>query len=451
MYILIVDDEEIVIRTLGDYLCELGHTVDFAKNGEKALIRIENSRFDLTLVDIRMPGIDGLTLLSKISDLDPELATVIITAHGNMDSAIQALKAGAVDFLLKPIKLLELDAVLGKVSRHQESNRVGKPLETIAKNLQATNDSNTSGKAFIGVSPAIQVVRRQIHQITKASCDRVLIIGETGTGKEVVAREIHFQGGSDDGPFIAVNCPSLSDTLLESELFGHVKGAFTGAGKDHAGYFELADGGTLFLDEIADTSPAMQVALLRVLETRVFRRIGSREEISVSFRLIAATNACLETLIETGKFRRDLYYRLNVFAIHLLPLRERREDIIPLAKHFLRLFTDVRGLNIDGFSKPAERLLYNYSFPGNVRELKNLVERAAILCTSRQILPGHFTLPVMTEPNSPSLVSASEADSERDYILRALAETKWNRRQTAINLNMPYSTFRYKLRKLHIN
>ena len=266
----------------------------------------------------------------------------------------------------------------------------------------------------------------------------------------MVAREIHFQASSDEGPFIAVSCPALPESLVESELFGHTKGAFTGATTDRIGSFEMANGGTLFLDEIADLSAAAQAKLLRVLETRTLRRIGGAKEISLNVRVISATNTPLEELVKTRKFRSDLFYRLNVYSIHILPLRERREDIFPLAEHFLSIYSVPKRLPLTGFSTEAKELLLNYDFPGNARELRNIVERAAILCRSGQILAKHLNLPEIATSAIPSPSDQTTGDHERSHILKALEEAKWNRRQASINLEMPYSTLRYKIQKLGI-
>jgi len=264
-----------------------------------------------------------------------------------------------------------------------------------------------------------------------------------------VAREIHFLAGPDESPFIAMSCPAIPDTLVESELFGHRKGAFTGATEDKAGYFELANDGTLFLDEIGDLSPAAQAKLLRVLETRTLRRVGGIQEIQVALRLIAATNVPLEELVKAGRFRQDLLYRLNVFTIQLLPLRERREDILPLAEHFLSLPTVRRELPVTGFSPAAQERLLSYNYPGNARELRNLVERAAILCRSGEIQPEHLGLSE-TGTIKTETPSRLKPNTERDQILSALEQAKWNRREAARSLGMPYSTLRYKMKSLNI-
>ena len=450
--ILLADDEDIIHETIGGHLTESGHSVNDVFDGLAALKAIKEGEYDLALFDLQMPGMDGLSLLAKVREIRPEMSVAIITGHGNMDVAIQALRLGATDFLTKPVKLLELDAVLVRITQfnllRQDMNR----LRVTIRGIQASEDLRLGNRSFVGTSAATRKVREQIRQAVDAACDTILIIGETGTGKEVVAREIHFLASSHECPFIAVSCPAMPDTLVESELFGHVKGAFTGAMEDRPGCFELADGGTLFLDEVADLSASAQAALLRVLETRTLRRIGSSREITVHIRVIAATNAPLEDLVESREFRSDLFYRLNVFTIYLLPLRHRREDILPLAEHFLSVYASPRGLRSDGFSEEAKAVLLNYDFPGNARELRNIVERAAILCRSGQILPEHLSLPEYFHSQVTSRPAETEDDEqERIRILNALEEARWNRRQAAEILGMPYSTLRYKIQKLGIS
>ena len=456
--ILLVDDEEIVHQTLSPYLQNCGHHVDNVREGSTALTLIEVNDYDLAFIDMRMPGMDGLSVLSAIGGIRPELSVVIISGHGNMEMVIQALRLGAADFLAKPVKLLELDAALGKSMRIRSLRQGHRRLRETIRGIQASEDIRLRNRYLVGDSQAISEVHRQIQLAVEAECGTILISGETGTGKEIAAREIHFMSGEDERPFIAVNCPALPDSLVESELFGHVKGAFTGATSDKAGYFELADGGTLFLDEIADLSPSAQAKLLRVLETRKLRRLGGSREIDVNIRVIAATNVPLEELVESQRFRNDLFYRLNVFTIKLLPLRERRSDIIPLAEHFLSIYLIGRGFRIDGFSHPARDMLMSYGFPGNARELRNIVERAAILCRSGMIEPRHLNLPKSTGNAFPisndfpcSFIRQDGEQKERRMILTALEKARWNRRQAAKALGMPYSSLRYKLIRLGIS
>jgi DNA-binding NtrC family response regulator len=431
-------------------LRESGHDVDEVRDGEAALNLIEAGDYDLGLIDVKMPKMDGISLLAKINEVCPDMSVVIITGHGSMENAIKALRLGAADFLTKPVKFYELDSVLEKASQIHALRQNNRRLRDTIKGIQASGTLRAVNRTLVGTSDAILQVRKQIRQVVEASCDTILITGETGVGKEVVARKIHFQASSDESPFIAVSCPAISDSLVESELFGHVKGAFTGATENKAGYFELADGGTLLLDEVADLSAATQASLLRVLESRMFRRVGGTKEISVNIRVIAATNTSLRELVEAGKFRRDLFYRLNVYSIHLLPLRSRREDILPLAEYFLKTYAKSKKLQFKGFSPAAKKLLLNYDFPGNARELRNIVERATILCQGDIILPKHLNLPKYSANDVSSQSFQSDEAKECDKIKKALEETKWNRRQAAKKLNMSYSTLRYKIQRFGI-
>jgi DNA-binding NtrC family response regulator len=449
--IIIVDDEEIVHTTIGDYLRDVGHHVEGARNGIDALEKIMTHEYDLALADIRMPRMDGLKLLEEIQKIRPELSVILITAHGTMETVVQALRLGAVDFLTKPVKFLELDAVIEKALRVRELRQEQRHLQETIRGIQTAEYLRTDNRRLIGMSQTTQQVRELITQAVEAKVDTILITGETGTGKEVVAREIHFQTYPDEAPFIAVNCPALPESLVESELFGHKKGSFTGATTDRAGYFELANDGTLFLDEIGDLSQAAQAKMLRVLETRSLRRIGGKKEIQVNVRVIAATNVSLDKCVEAGTFRRDLFYRLNLFPIHLLPLRERLEDIRPLAEHFLNVYSRKSGRTFKGFAEEVFGILLKYDYPGNARELQNIIERAAILCKDNEIQSKHIII------QSPSFQSQQIApqkiqdETEREMILHALEETRWNRRQAAKKLGMPYSTLRFKMTQLGIS
>ena len=449
--VIIVDDEEIVHTTIGDYLRDVGHHVEGTRNGIDALEKIKTHEYDLALVDIRMPRMDGLTLLEEIQKTRPELSVILITAHGTMETVVQALRLGAVDFLTKPVKFLELDAVIEKALRVRELRRGQRHLRETIRGLQTSESLRTGNRRLIGMSQAIQQVRRLIVHAVEAAVDTILITGETGTGKEVVAREIHFQSHSDEAPFIAVNCPAIPESLIESELFGHTKGSFTGATTDQAGYFELADGGTLFLDEIGDLSSAAQAKILRVLETRTLRRIGGKKEIQVNVRVIAATNVPLEERVEAGTFRRDLFYRLNLFPIHMQPLRERSEDIRPLAEHFLNVYSRKSGRSFAGFAPEVFDILTRYDYPGNARELQNIIERAAIICQEENIQLEHIIIQSSSLTSQPVLPPKSEEDSEREAIVQALEETHWNRRKAAKKLGMPYSTLRFKMTQLNIS
>ncbi len=447
--ILIVDDEVIVLDTLGGYLRESGHDVVCSQDATTALELMNTGDFDVAIVDIRLPRMDGMSLLAKMQHLDRDLPVVIITGHGNMETVIQALRQGAADFLTKPVHLIDLDAVLERTTRVRRLRQDCTRLRSTIGGLQSSEWERHGEQIMIGESAATKRSRDYIQQAVDANCDTVLITGETGTGKEVAAREFHLRRHSRDDAFIAVSCPAIPDSLVESELFGHVRGAFTGATVNRAGCFELADGGTLFLDEIGDLTPQAQAKLLRVLETRVVRRVGSARETPVNVHVVAATNAPLATRVQEKRFRSDLYYRLNVFSIHLQPLRERREDIMPLANHFLQTFCRPRQKQINGFTARATSLLVEYDYPGNARELRNIIERAAILTAEARIDIDHLHLRDM--PSNEGAGAAPDvpigADLEREQLLAALGQVKWNRSQAAKLLGMPYSTFRYKMKK----
>ena len=449
LQILLADDEEIIHQSIGKHFEKLGYRLDHVYNGKTAMEAIQKQEFDLALVDIRMPHIDGITLLKKMQTTNPLLPVVIITGHGTMETAISALREGATDFLTKPIKLLELEAVVEKcrkmrsllLKKHHLSETIG-----AIQSIQAFR----SGKhGLIGISPEIEHIRTQILKAVKADCDTILITGETGTGKEVVASEIHHNAGGKTQPFIAVNCPAIPDSLIESELFGHVKGAFTGATHNKAGYFGLADQGTLFLDEVAELSRSAQATLLRALETRSFRQVGGSREFHAKIRLIAASNAPLEHYVETGAFRQDLYFRLNIFPIHIPPLRDRRFDILPLAEFFLSLYNLTKNRKILGFSNEAKDVLLNYHFPGNVRELRNMVERAIIIKDSGMILMEDLIPPKPSIENK-HIETVKSPDNDQQLIREMLEKTKWNRKEAARRLKMPYSTLMYKIKTYHI-
>jgi len=456
--ILIVDDEEIVHKTLGGFLRRLGHEVDDAFDGTAALERIEAGEYEIALIDLKMPGIDGLELLQKTREISPETSAVIITGQAEVENAIQALRLGAVDFLRKPVALCDLEAVIEKGGRVHRLRHDTRRFRDTIRGIRTAEVLREANQTFVGESRATRQVRAEIREAVEACFDTILVTGETGVGKEVVAREIHSLAEPEDSPFIAVSCPALPDSLVESELFGHARGAFTGATVDRAGYFEMADGGTLFLDEVGDLSASAQAVLLRVLETRMLRRVGSSKEIQVRVRVIAATNAELDELVGKRAFRRDLFYRLNVVRIHLPPLRERTDDITPLARHFLHSFTAPKGIESKGLSPEAEQLLTNYDFPGNARELRNIVERATVVARFGRIEPRHLSLPLTpgalpVATRVPDEVQDGPApdDPERTLILNALEETRWNRRQTAKNLGISYSALRYRMLKLGLS
>ena len=375
------------------------------------------------------------------------MPVAIITGHGDEDTVVEALRLGATDFLRKPVKLVELKNTLARVLQGRTGGEPKQPPEEARPATPAGSARPFLHPELLGDSAATSQARERIRTAVETDCDTILVTGETGAGKEVVAREIHFQAAEATSPFIAVSCPALPDTLVESELFGHVKGAFTGAVSDRAGCFEQAHGGTLFLDEVGDLSDVAQAKLLRVLETRTVKRVGGADRIPVEVRVVAATNRPLEERIELGQFRQDLFYRLNLFTIPIAPLRERRKDILPLAEHFLFTYATAKGFALDGFSDEAKEQLLAHDFPGNVRELSNVVERAAMLARSGEIKAEH--LDVIQDTGEPAS-KAVRAEQERAEILAALEACGGNRRQAAEKLGMPYSTLRYKIKRLGI-
>jgi two-component system, NtrC family, response regulator AtoC len=442
--ILLADDEEVIHRGLAPFLADLGHAVDSAYDGETALQMLSATDYDVLIADVQMPKMDGLTLMERIHEGQSDLAIVVITAHGDMGMVIRALRLGAADFLTKPVKLAEIEAVIEKALRVRAFQRSERRRRETIGDVQSSMYHWRTGQRLIGVSPAMASVRKLIQSAVEADCKTVLIQGETGVGKEVVAREIHLLGKKEGSPFIAVSCPALPETLVEAELFGHVRGTFTGAQNDKAGCFETAEGGTLFLDEIADLSEGAQAKLLRVLETRCVRRIGGKHEIDVDVNVIAATNSPLAALARSKKFREDLFYRLNGFTINIPPLRERKDDIIPLAKHFLESYVQSKRINVTGFSPEAQALLANYELPGNARELRNIIERAVIIRRDGLIEPRHLNLNQLVD--SP-VSSARPDDEEKNAVLLALEKTKWNRARAAKELGISYASLRYRMKK----
>jgi len=386
--ILIVDDEKNYLRVLSAVLEEEGYEVLTAQSGGEALEIQETSDLDLTLTDMKMPGMDGIKLLEHIKAKDPDLPVIMMTAHGTIDKAVEAMQKGAYSYILKPFDNERLTIYVKKAVAM---------FQVVKENRRLRNEVKSQYRFgnFIGKSKAMREVFEMIRKVAPANAS-VLVEGESGTGKELVAKSIHFNSPRGDKPFIAVNCSALSENLLESELFGHERGAFTGAVTKKKGRFELADNGTLFLDEIGELSTSLQVKLLRVLQEKAFERVGGTQPISVNIRIIAATNKKLEEEMVKGRFREDLFYRLNVVRILLPPLKQRQEDIHILVKHFIEKYASERktAVPVKGIDQEVGRLFYDYSWPGNVRELENLIERVMILCPNDTVrasdLPAGF-------------------------------------------------------------
>ncbi len=377
--ILVVDDEEMIRWTLKEALESEGYNVTAFENGREFLNYFRQHGGDIVLLDVRLPDSNGLDLLLEATKVDPDAIVVIMTAFGDVETAVSAMKRGAFDYLSKPYSLEEVSLLIRKIV---QANLVRSQLHHYQERLE------NQFARILGDNQKMKQLREHIAMAARTDRTTVLIRGESGTGKELVARQIHFQSTRADKPFIDVNAAAVSSTLLESELFGHEKGAFTDAQKQKKGLFELANGGTLFLDEIGDLDPSLQVKLLRVLQERKFRRVGGTSDIHVDVRIISATNADLEKNIEDGRLRQDLFYRLNVFTINLPPLRERRDDILLLAKNFLEEFRKEFSKDIGGFREDTIKILDSYSYPGNVRELRNIIERATLLETSNLIRPA---------------------------------------------------------------
>ncbi|MFN2443635.1 MAG: sigma-54-dependent transcriptional regulator [Thermoanaerobaculia bacterium] len=440
--ILIIDDEPAIRETLRDILEDEGHKATPCESAEEGLAAYAREDFDLVLLDVWLPGIDGLALLERIRAVGHPPPVIVISGHGSVETAVRATRLGAYDFLEKP---LSLDRVLLTVTHAIADRR----LRQQVRDLKRT--STTFDEVLIGESEAMQRLRTRILSAAR-SASRVLITGENGSGKEIVARMLHRESPRADHPFIAVNCAAIPDELIESELFGHKKGAFTGATDDRKGKFELADGGAIFLDEIGDMSLRTQAKVLRVLQDQQFQRVGGHQTIQVDVRVITATNKNLEQQIHLGHFREDLYFRLNVIPIEVPSLRERDGDVLLLTDHFLRRFAAETGQRVRKLTPEAEQKILAYSWPGNVRELRNLMERLTILEPSEKI--GPEAIPA-SDPIAPAALAAHTGDMtlrearevfEREFILRKLSEAGGNVSRAAEALGVERSNL---YRKLH--
>jgi DNA-binding NtrC family response regulator len=436
--LLIVDDEPIVQQSLADWFRSDGYDVDSAGSAKEALRKVAEGRYDIALVDIKMPGMDGLELQSRLAEVAPDLTVIMITAFASVDSAVKALKAGAYDYVTKPFDPDELSHLVRRAVEHRslrsENIRLKESLEAIA-----------GSPTIIGASPAMRRVLELVGAVSETDAT-VLIRGESGTGKELVARAIHNQSPRRYNPMVVVNCGALAEGVLESELFGHEKGAFTGAQYRHKGKFEMADGGTIFLDEIGAITQKVQVDLLRVLEDKVVTRVGGQTPISIDFRVIAATNQDLEAMVETGEFREDLFWRINVFTIEIPPLRERSGDIPLLAEHFLGQFCLSMNRRVSTIAPEAIEVLSAYSWPGNVRELENAIERAIVV--GKECVVHSEDLPVRVSGGADrEATGGSLADIERTHIQTTLANLDWNISKAAEALGVDRGTLYNKIKK----
>lgn len=436
---LIIDDEPDIRELLGITLNRMNMECHFAEDLSQARSLLKKHQFDVCLTDMRLPDGDGVSFVSYVQQNYPTLPIAVITAYGNMEAAIQALKSGAFDFLSKPVDLNVLRNIIKS-----------------AVNLSSGEFSTQ--REFVGNSNAAQSIRQAIAKLSRSQAP-VYISGESGTGKELVARMIHEQGSRSEQPFIPVNCGAIPADLIESELFGHKRGSFTGATSDKDGLFQAAEGGTLFLDEIAELPMQMQVKLLRAIQEKTVRPIGANQEIAIDVRILSATHADLTELVKANRFRQDLYYRINVIELHIPPLRDRREDLPLLINHILGKIALKSGIDIARISKSAMEKLQDYHYPGNFRELENILERATILSEGREIECDDLQITRLGVANSEQTVTDSDAsalneylgDIERKTILEALEKNRWNRTAAAKSLGISVRALRYRLEKLGLD
>jgi len=449
--ILVIDDKESMRQMLAKTLESEGYEVDVARDGEVGLDKAKEKRFDLVLTDLKLPNMDGLRVLSSFKDLDPEISVIVMTAYGTIETAVQAIKQGAFDFLTKPFDVDHLNVLIQRALENRRLLAENVLLrEELAQSLGFTD--------IIGKSERMKEVTRLVKKVAPSDTT-VLLLGESGTGKELFARAIHSLSPRKNGPYVAINCAAIPRELLENELFGSEKGAYTGAVVRKMGKFEIAEKGTIFLDEIGDLDIALQAKILRVLQEKRFERLGGTKTISVDVRVIAASNFDLKKAIEKKLFREDLFYRLSVFPISIPPLRERREDVPELADFFIRKYCLEMKKEKKSPSTDALNLMDKYLWPGNVRELENTVERAIILCEGKKILPEHLAirLPSNSEirlregAGLKEVGQFAQGEAEKAMILRVLTQTRGNKRKTADILKIDYTTLFEKIKKYNID
>ncbi len=455
--ILVVDDEEIVIKSCVRILAGGDYQVDTAADGFAALRMIDDNGYDVVILDIMMPKMDGLEVLRRVKEAHPDIDVIMVTGLSQIDTAVQAMKLGAFDYLPKPFDPDELQLVVRRALERRA-------LMQENLNLKSAVSSKYRFENIIGASPPMQNLYRLVAQCSPTN-STVMLMGESGTGKELIARAIHYNSLRKDKPFVAIDCNALSDNLLESELFGHVKGSFTGAIANKKGMFEVADGGTLFLDEVGNFSLAIQAKLLRVIQEREFKAVGDTRSHPANFRLVTATNKDLKAMVAAGTFRDDFYYRINIFPIHVPALRERREDIPALAMHFLKVFSAELGKKVTEISEGAMSALVNYAWPGNVRELENTLHRAVILASDNVIRQAHLVNIMEQEGDGDlevprtgeelkRLKKAARESSvekvERAFVLEALKRNAWNVTKSAEETGMQRPNFQALMKKYNI-
>ncbi|UCH07621.1 MAG: sigma-54-dependent Fis family transcriptional regulator [Deltaproteobacteria bacterium] len=451
--VLIVDDDPVILEVIGDILKKNGYEVVAAPNGAAGIRELERKYFDLVLTDLVMPDVDGMEVLNHVVSTSPKAICIILTGHGTIKSSVEAIKKGAFDYITKPITADELLVVIEKALKFRNLEEENIRLK---KELQQTYGYDN----LVGTSNAIKNIYDLIEKVADTD-GTVLISGASGTGKELIARAIHYNSSRCDRPLVVINCGAIPEELLESELFGHEKGAFTGAYKSRIGRFEMANGGTIFLDEIGEMSPALQVKLLRVLQEKKFERVGGTKTIHVDVRIIAATNKNLTTAINKGKFREDLYYRLNVIPMKVPPLKQRKSDIPLLIDHFLKKFQKEAEKKITAFSPEAMDAMLKYDWPGNVREVENVIKRLTILCDDEVVtvedLPEHIphkgrAVRVVEEDFLEKGVTLHDAveDYEKRLILGALERSDWVKTKAAKLLNINRTTLVEKIKKQNL-
>jgi len=450
--ILVVDDEESIREFLDIMLRKEGYEVTLAEDGAKAIDCLKKKTFDLVISDLQMPQVTGMELLKNVKDNFPDLLFMMITAFGTTETAVEAMKLGAYDYITKPFKIDEVRIVISNALR-------SKNLEVENRVLKKELVKENSFQNIIGNSESMHRIFELVRRVSQAPTN-VLITGESGTGKEVVAKAIHYNGPLKDKPFVTINCGAIPENLMESEMFGHKKGSFTGAVLDKAGLFEVADGGTLFLDEVGELPLSIQVKLLRAIQERIIRRVGATDDVKVDVRIIAATNRELEKMVNDGGFRQDLYYRLNVILIKTPSLRERRDDIILLVNHFLKKYNDRLGKNIGGISQEAMEILKKYDYPGNVRELENIIERTVALEAGSTILPESLP-PFVNTPSGRKMASSQEIEIgvegidldrivgqiEKELLIKAIHVANGTKKKAAKLLNISFRSMRYRVEK----
>jgi two-component system response regulator PilR (NtrC family) len=453
--ILVADDEQSMREFLDILLKKEGYKVTLASNGEEVLKLAERDIFDLILMDIRMPKLDGIAVLKKVKALSPETVVIMITAYASADTAIRAMKEGAYDYITKPFKVDEIKLIIKNALEKKNLQKENILLKQVVRDRYHFNN-------IIGQSPKMLALYDLLEKVGPTKTN-ILIAGESGTGKELVAKAIHYNSPRKDKPFVTLNCGAIPEPLIESELFGHMKGAFTDAIATKKGLFEMADEGTIFLDEISELPLLMQVKLLRVLQDKEFKRVGGTEDIRVDVRIMSATNKDLEEAVKEKRFREDLFYRLNVIQIKLPPLRDRREDISLLAMHFLKRYSEELNKNISGVSPETLRILLNYDFPGNVRELQNIIERAVALESTPELTPQNLSSYLDQQPSSKKRLIDLEIPNEgidlekvveeleRSLLLKALDKTKKIKKKAAELLHINFRSMRYRLEKYGLN